>query len=625
MIRNAADAAVALVTDQVNSKLPPLLDEAVGGALDVMRQTTETVINAGAFGLQGYPHDDTAAFLAARSAALQLGIRRVYVPAAPATAFDPAAPLEFRRPHYLSGELPIDANFEWYGDGRGLSNIRIRAKDMRQLFFVDSGSATVRIPGFRVRDLSLWGRSDEYSSAHVSGDGTEHYSLLVMHGVEDAEISRVGLLAPRGDGILLGGGDAFESERHNRNVRLIDVSGDGYNWQNRNGISIIDGDGILIQNPDFRRFTSSAMPGAIDIEPNKPGEIARNIRIVGGYLNSGGSTGIFTMHLNNPVGNYTILPSNITMEGTILDGAGPGRGRVVGVWLSALGEVEAGINQQISLDFTARNVQQAYSVEGVAGVRLSGKAVSPSAFSFVGGPNKTHAVRDLELALSIEGGAPEGQLIRAAHGLRWTGRAEGVAYPLILAPDGVSSGLDLRPLRVGGAAQMVRQDAGHQQQGGNRWTPPADQPGALAVPIVARTPAWMTPAPVGEAEADSAALPSRYPIGRSVHVVAGAAGWPATFGTVETYIDQSGYGRNSGFCWQRFTQFEQGEVWVRSKPNGADQWLGWKRLTQEQVVAPALTAGVAAGPNPTKAEYDALRADVAALRAALTGAGRPLS
>lgn len=37
----------------------------------------------------------------------------------------------------------------------------------------------------------------------------------------------------------------------------------------------------------------------------------------------------------------------------------------------------------------------------------------------------------------------------------------------------------------------------------------------------------------------------------------------------------------------------------------------------KQAVAPVITSVVAAGATPTKAEYDALRADVVALRAAL--------
>lgn len=41
--------------------------------------------------------------------------------------------------------------------------------------------------------------------------------------------------------------------------------------------------------------------------------------------------------------------------------------------------------------------------------------------------------------------------------------------------------------------------------------------------------------------------------------------------------------------------------------------------------APALTSTVAAGATPTKAEFDALRADLVALQAALTGAGKPFT
>ncbi len=56
---------------------------------------------------------------------------------------------------------------------------------------------------------------------------------------------------------------------------------------------------------------------------------------------------------------------------------------------------------------------------------------------------------------------------------------------------------------------------------------------------------------------------------------------------------------------------------------------GYSADPGDAVVAQApsvnLTSTVAAGANPTKAEFDALRADVSAILSALKGAGRPMT
>lgn len=45
----------------------------------------------------------------------------------------------------------------------------------------------------------------------------------------------------------------------------------------------------------------------------------------------------------------------------------------------------------------------------------------------------------------------------------------------------------------------------------------------------------------------------------------------------------------------------------------------------DAATAPAVTSTVAAAATPTKAEFDALRTDLLALRTALTGAGKPFT
>jgi hypothetical protein len=53
-------------------------------------------------------------------------------------------------------------------------------------------------------------------------------------------------------------------------------------------------------------------------------------------------------------------------------------------------------------------------------------------------------------------------------------------------------------------------------------------------------------------------------------------------------------------------------------PNAHERRISWKSLF-DRPVAPAATAAPAAGANPTKAEFDKLVADVAAMRTAMNG------
>ncbi len=60
------------------------------------------------------------------------------------------------------------------------------------------------------------------------------------------------------------------------NVRVTGCTFLGSNL-NRNGVSIISGEGIQVDHNFFDRMSRDAMPGAIDIEPNNTGDHCRNI------------------------------------------------------------------------------------------------------------------------------------------------------------------------------------------------------------------------------------------------------------------------------------------------------------------------------------------------------------
>jgi hypothetical protein len=89
---------------------------------------------------------------------------------------------------------------------------------------------------------------------------------------------------------------------------------DGINKENRNAISVIDGDGITIENNSFKNCTYSSQPGAIDMEPdNVTYSIIKNISIKNNkFDNIGGNVAIISNY--SPVANVGTV-TNILVEG----------------------------------------------------------------------------------------------------------------------------------------------------------------------------------------------------------------------------------------------------------------------------------------------------------------------
>lgn len=211
---------------------------------------------------------------------------------------------------YLIGDVAPAAGTEISGDGIGRTVIR-PAGDRTAAIFCDSGGAQARVRGIAIRDLTFdgWARERGFS---------EHRHLVNLAGVEDARIERVEFRAFQGDGLILSSGRVPGSERHNRNVQVLDCIFDGVNHQNRNGISVIDGDGIRIERCAFRNCTRPNMPGPIDFEPDASAfAIIRNIAVRScRFENVGGNVGAIGFHIPAAVAT---LPSGIEIIGNVID------------------------------------------------------------------------------------------------------------------------------------------------------------------------------------------------------------------------------------------------------------------------------------------------------------------
>ncbi len=206
--------------------------------------------------------DDTAAVQAAISAA-----QKVYLP--PGT--------------YRVRSLRLRDHTEL--SGVGSSSILQQTSDSAVLLAESSSSDSV-VSGIKVQKLQLRGES--------TGDKpfSEHVHLFRAHGVSGLLITDCVFRAFRGDGLYLSGMDtAGRLPRHNLGVTVRQCHFDGVNGRNRNAITVVDGDGVLIENNLFYDCTRPDMPGAVDIEPNGYAfHVVRNITVTrNSFRNIGGN------------------------------------------------------------------------------------------------------------------------------------------------------------------------------------------------------------------------------------------------------------------------------------------------------------------------------------------------
>jgi hypothetical protein len=148
----------------------------------------------------------------------------------------------------------------------------------------------------------------------------------------------------RGDGIIFGSGlndnaaPNTLTERHNVDVTVTNCYIDGVNNDNRNGISVIDGNGVTIENNYFTRCSRSNMPGAIDIEPDagvfysRTGDLSASSAVVTNINTNGLLAGMSVLSPNIPFGT-TIASIDSSTQLTLSSGAGVSAG--TGVTISA--------------------------------------------------------------------------------------------------------------------------------------------------------------------------------------------------------------------------------------------------------------------------------------------------
>jgi len=214
---------------------------------------------------------------------------------------------------YLSDTVTLNENNSLYGRG-SLSIIKQNAitGSSYGTLYVNSGSSSTYIDNISIKDLQVLG--------NVAVDGFSQFQHLIsLNGVSNVNIKNCLIKGFRGDGIYIGSGVTGGDERHNKNVKIENCTIDGVNKDNRNGISVIDCNNLIVQKCIFQNCTRADMPGAIDIEPdNNVFHIAKNIKVIGNsFYNIGGNVAIVSLVFN--LATFTVQPELFVVAGNTFD------------------------------------------------------------------------------------------------------------------------------------------------------------------------------------------------------------------------------------------------------------------------------------------------------------------
>lgn len=278
------------------------------------RRIYDGALNVRWFGAMGRGKDDRESIQAAIAAAVRTG-GRVFCPAGTYLLAGKGA-----RSALTDGINITASDLEIFGDDS--ATVFKQGNDSQYILSINRYNGGTSDPKDNVRGIKIRGirfvgpdnRTDPIAA------GNEHVHMLNIHAASNVLIERCAFIGFQGDGIYLGSGNSGADERHNVDITIRDCLFDGIDNNNRNGVSIIDGDGVLITGCSFRSCTSSKMPGCIDIEPNgNTFHRIRNIQVVNNrFSGCKGNVGNVGFVLRAAV--YKQQPSGFVISGNSFDG-----------------------------------------------------------------------------------------------------------------------------------------------------------------------------------------------------------------------------------------------------------------------------------------------------------------
>jgi hypothetical protein len=212
----------------------------------------------------------------------------------------------------VSSAINIPANRLLSGEGASSVISYFGGAASQGALYINSGSPSAYVDNVTIKDLKILGQVATFGF-------NEFLHNISVSGARNCLIERCVVEGFRGDGIYIGSGDVAGQERHNVNVTVRDCVIDGVNKDNRNGISVIDCDGLNIDNNYITRCTRSSMPGAIDIEPDgNVYHVIKDISIRNNKIfDCGGNVASIGVFL--PYVAYTTMPNGFVFENNYID------------------------------------------------------------------------------------------------------------------------------------------------------------------------------------------------------------------------------------------------------------------------------------------------------------------
>lgn len=291
-------------------------------------------------------------------------------------AIDAGPPVFLRAGTYAVTRLRLRAGLMLMGEVSGHGPAVLAQRGTGSMLSAVSAGPGEQLDGITLQDLSLQGQVESRGFA-------EHVHLLDLRGVRHARLQRCVLRGFRGDALHLGGQAADGSARHNTNVLVIENEFDGINRDNRNGVRVVDGDGIVIQRNLFQRCTRPNMPGAIAVEPEaQPFHVVRNIFISSNRLRDiGGNVGAIAIAPARQ--RRDAPPSNFLVAHNIVEGC-----RAFAIAFVRLRE-PAGGHGDTAHDLRVRgntivDARRGVGVTGVSGAVIENNRISDREGSMVG-------------------------------------------------------------------------------------------------------------------------------------------------------------------------------------------------------------------------------------------------
>ena len=226
----------------------------------------------------------------------------------------------------------------------------------------------VKSPGRKRRNIRF--NHLTFRGAVESEGFSEFKMLLDIRGASGVNIEKCNFVGFRGDGVYIDAVKAPGRILHSSGITISGCLFDGVNRDNRNGISVIDCDGIAIVKCLFMNTSRPDMPGAIDFEPDYRYDIIRNIMVSGDRFENIGGGYVIAVSIPGAVGRLDHPLENVEISGNHILGDGTSGGIYVGQTQLAGGKTQP--NNILISGNIVQNTKRAFMVFGVKGAVMAG-------------------------------------------------------------------------------------------------------------------------------------------------------------------------------------------------------------------------------------------------------------